>query len=338
MTALGQTLSRVERGGELAARTLGKPIYFSVSGHDVRIDKSLADAVMDPLLHIVRNAVSHGIEPLSRRRESGKPDEGYIAIEAFSEGSRVRIRIKDDGQGIDPELVARAAIDRGLLQPGTELSRNESLRLIFRPGFSTADSVSTVSGRGVGLDAVEKAVEQLGGELRVSSEPGAGSVFEIVLPTTLAVVPSLIVNSGPYKYALGVGSIVEAGHVKPDELESDADGLFLKWRELRLPVVRLRELLGDSSEAAEEPPKRYHIVVSHSVETEISRDNAGAEAGAAVIVDSWQGHDEVLVRSLGRHGSRWRGVSGASTLGDGSTALVLDLPRLIKLNESEREW
>jgi two-component system chemotaxis sensor kinase CheA len=336
MVPIGQILTRAARAGSMAARTLSKSVDIETSGEDVRIDKSVADSISDSMLHVLRNAISHGIESVEERCAIGKPAQGKVLVEAFADGSRVRIRISDDGRGIDPEVVTRAAIERGLIKDGGGLSRQQSLRLIFRPGFSTASAVSSVSGRGVGLDVVERAVEQVGGELRVSSEIGAGTTFELMLPTTLALMPSLVVNSAGYKYAIDASHISEACYIQPSEIEHAEGRAHIIWRGARIPMVSIRRLLAQP-EAKVDGQKRLPMVVSHFVGQEIaglglSQGEGTLMGGVGVLVDGWEGYSEVLVRSLGRHASRWRGISGAAELPDGSIALVLDLPRLLEMH------
>lgn len=210
MVAIAPTLMRAVRVGAASARAVGKEVEFEMEGGEVRLDKSLAERVADPLLHLLRNAVDHGIEPLEERLRQIKPPAGRVRLEALSEGSRVRLRIADDGRGIDAERVRSAAIERGILESEQELTRQQSLRLIFRPGFSTAGVVSNMSGRGVGLDVVERVVEEVGGELRVESEKGKGTTFELVLPTTLALVPALVVQSAGFRYCVDASHITEA--------------------------------------------------------------------------------------------------------------------------------
>lgn len=181
---LAQTLARAVRAGEMAARTVGKEIDFETVGGDVRLDKSLSDAISDPLLHLLRNAVDHGIESPSERAAAGKSARGLIKLEALAEGSRVRLRLTDDGRGIDTQLIAQAARERGMIDENASVTDEQALRFIFAPGFTTAATVSNVSGRGVGLDVVERAIEQVGGEILIKSEAGAGTTFELLLPTT----------------------------------------------------------------------------------------------------------------------------------------------------------
>jgi two-component system, chemotaxis family, sensor kinase CheA len=289
------------------------------------------------LLHIIRNAVSHGAEPPEQRREKGKDERGKIVLEAIAEGSRVRLRVTDDGRGIDPERVAAVAVERGVIEHGVSLTKQQSLRLIFRPGFSTAESVSSVSGRGVGLDVVEKAVEQVGGELRVWSESGAGTTFEMLLPTTLSLAPSLLVSAAGYRYAIDASHIVEAGYLTPDQIVENEGIKGIEWRGQKMPVVHLRTLLGHTRD--DQSVRRHHVVISHIAgqeHLELQSESDEPSGNAAVLVDSWQGHSEVLVRSLGRHAARWRGISGAAELRDGAFALVLDLPRLLEMHTASK--
>ncbi|MGI8655508.1 MAG: chemotaxis protein CheA [Pyrinomonadaceae bacterium] len=333
MVAIGQTLQRAARAGAMAARSIDKEVDFETAGNDVRIDKSLADAISEPLLHLLRNAIDHGIEAPDERLRAGKEKRGSVLIEAVAEGSRVRLRVTDDGRGIDPERIARAAVERGIIDAHAKITKEQSLRLIFRPGFSTAASVSNVSGRGVGLDVVESAVEKIGGELSVAGEYGAGTTFEMLLPTTLALVPSLVVRSSGYAYCIDASHISEAGFVESSEIESVGQARVVRWRGQVMPLVELRELLAQDAipVTGAEQKKRVPVVVSH-----VAGRRRGEEAGeqlkhAVVALDEWDGHREVLVRGLGRHASRWRGISGATELRDGSVALMLDLPRLLEM-------
>ncbi len=194
MSPLAQTLARAVRAGAIAARTVGKEIDFETVGGDVRLDKSLSDAISNPLLHLLRNAVDHGIESPSERAAAGKSVRGLIRLEALAEGSRVRLRITDDGRGIDTRLVAQAARERGMIDEKASVTDEQALRLIFAPGFTTAANVSNVSGRGVGLDVVERAIEQVGGEILIKSKAGAGTTFELLFPMTPEP-PRLLKNS-----------------------------------------------------------------------------------------------------------------------------------------------
>jgi two-component system chemotaxis sensor kinase CheA len=330
MVPVAQTLARAVRAGQMAARTIGKEIDFETAGGEVRLDKSLADAISDPLLHLLRNAVDHGIEPPQARTSSGKSARGQVRLEAVAEGSRVRLLISDDGRGIDTERVARTAFERGLVDTHAEVTGQQALRLIFAPGFSTADAVSNVSGRGVGLDVVERAIEQVGGEIRVRSQVGAGTTFELLLPTTLALVPALVVHSAGHRYCIDASHVAEAGLFSAAEIERLGEARVIRWRGSIVPLVEMRELLGQPSRQTSNGD-RVHVVVSRVAGQDNDEANAVTHRRAAVCVDGWDGHHEVLVRGLGRHSSRWRGVGGATELKDGTVALILDLPRLLEM-------
>jgi two-component system chemotaxis sensor kinase CheA len=328
MAPVGPTLERAARAGRAAARVSGKLVEFEVLGGGVRLDRSLAERLADPLLHLVRNAVDHGVEQEGERLSTGKAARGRVRIEASTDGSRVSLRVTDDGRGVDPERVTRAAVERGLVPHGAAVSERQALRLIFRPGFSTAADVSLISGRGVGLEIVEREVEEAGGEVRVSTARGRGTSFEMRMPTTLALLPALLVRSCGRLYCVAAAHLVESGRASREDLNDDGSRLRLDGREL--PLLRARTLLGQpvSQDSQDEDSGVEFVVVR-------TRNRRGEEDGdehrhAAVVVDGVEGRAEVLVRSLGRHATRWRGVSGATELRDGTVALVLDLPRLIE--------
>ena len=324
MVSLRAPLLRAARAGRAAARVAGKRVEFEVAGGAARLDRSLAERVADPLLHLVRNAVDHGVETEAERLAAGKPAAGCIRVEADSEGGLVVLRVSDDGRGVDVAAVGRAATAAGLVAPGATLTDAHALRLIFRPGFSTAARASLVSGRGVGLDVVERAVEEAGGEVRVRSQHGRGTTFELRLPTALALLPAHVVRSAGRRYCLGTSHVVAAGHAEASEVSSAGGRRTLRWRGRELPLVELRELLGLGVSAGETngaEPRAY--VVARA------RLGSDGEARAAIAVDELEGQSEVLVRGLGRHAKRWREVGGATELRDGTVALVLDLPRLL---------
>ncbi len=251
MVSLRASLLRAARAGRAAAREAGKRVEFEVAGGDARLDRSLAERVADPLLHLVRNAVDHGVETEEERLAAGKPAAGCIRIEADSEGGLVVLRVSDDGRGVDVEAAGRAAAAAGLVAPDSKITDAHALRLIFRPGFSTAARASLVSGRGVGLDVVERAVEEGGGEVRVRSLRGRGTTFELRLPTALALLPAHVVRSAGRRYCLGASHVVEIGHAEASEVSSAGARRTLRWRGRELPLVELRELLGSSIQEGE---------------------------------------------------------------------------------------
>ena len=320
----GEVLGRAAaRAGRIAARRLGKQVEFEIVGGEVGIDKSLADAIADPLLHLVRNAVIHGIESPEEREAAGKSEVGRLRLAAFNEGSRIHITVSDDGRGIDWDRVVAAAAAHGIAGNASDLSNDQCLRLIFRPGFSTAGTVSELSGRGIGLDVVDRAMEQAGGEVRVATELGAGTTFAMIMPATLALVQCLLVQSGDQLYAIESTGVIGEG--EPNQSEIDIDRV--QWQGESLPRLWLKTLLGQSDDR----DTAGAMVVWQSQNNGAGKViNNGSGSRFALVVDRIKGHQETLVRSLGRHAARWAGVCGAAELFDGNVALVLDIEELIK--------
>ncbi len=324
LVSLGPTLQRAARAGRAAARLAGKEIDFEVRGAEISLDKLLVDAIADPLIHLVRNAVDHGIETAAERAGAGKPPRGTVRIEALSEGSQSRLRVADDGRGVDPLLIAEAAARLGIPASDPPLDIDRSLRLIFRPGFTTLASATDVSGRGVGLDVVETMVEQVGGELRVSSEPNLGTTFEIRLPVTFGLVTTNVVVSAGNRYCIPAGQTLGIDAIDVVDGSSGAN---------RLRQVSLRDLLGQP-EAPEPEESNDSASQLHLITCQFTDERAGMSQQlkcVGIVVDRVEGPQEVLVRKLGRHAGRWYGIAGATELRDGTVALVLDLPRLLTI-------
>ena len=331
MQPLMPVLERAARAARIAARVAGKEIELEIAGGDVRVDRALAEQVGEPLLHLLRNAVDHGVETEEERRAAGKPRRGRVRLEVAAEGSRVRVRVADDGRGIDTERVARAAVAHGLLEAGARITDEHALRLIFRPGFSTAGRVSDVSGRGVGLDVVEHALERAGGELRVRTTRGVGTTFELRVPLTLALVAVMVVRASGYAYAFDAGHVIATAYLEPPEIEGDEAHRTVRWQGTQLPLVSLRSLLEDAPGQEETGGAGELLpVVVVQREREGASQNAGEPERLVIAVERIEGEREALVRSLGRHATRWRGVSGAFAERDGAVALLLDLPRLLE--------
>jgi two-component system chemotaxis sensor kinase CheA len=334
MVSVGPTLQRVVRAGRAAARQAGKEIDFEVVGENIELDKLLVDAIADPLIHLVRNAVDHGIENREARIQAGKKLHGTVRLEALSEGSQSRVRVTDDGRGIDPRLISDAAARLGIVETEA-LDFERSLRLIFRPGFTTRESVSGVSGRGVGLDVVETAIEQVGGELRVSNRPAAGTTFEIRLPVTFGLLEATVFVSAGNRYCIPASQTVDTrdfgNDVETQATPQEESGKDHGSGESDLPPVSMRELLGQSS--LETPANTDTAENLQLITCQFSDEQSGVSNNrmnrVCVLVDAVEGSEEVLVRTLGRHAGRWYGVAGATELRNGTVALVLDLPRLL---------
>ncbi len=324
MVAVDRVLKRAARAGQSAARYRGKEVEIEIVGGAARLDKLLCDAIADPLVHLVRNAVDHGIESVEERLAAGKRPIGKVTIQFWSEGSRNRLRVSDDGRGIDPIAVSRAAAAQGLVDENVIIDMDRALRLIFRPGFSSADSQSSVSGRGVGLDVVESAIEHVGGDLRVSTVHGEGTTFEIRLPVTVDLLDAVIVLSAGSRYVVPASVVLSQEAINPAQLAADAPTPSIPWESANLPYVYMRELLDQPPNDTNDSQPLNALICEFPDEGTVEGSRR-----SAFIVDAIEGTEEVLVRSLGQHAARWTGVAGASELRDGTIALVLDLPRLL---------
>jgi two-component system, chemotaxis family, sensor kinase CheA len=299
MVPAGKLLQRALRAGRSAAIAIGKEVEFELRGADLLLDKSLSEAIADAVVHLVRNAVDHGIERNEERVKLGKPRSGRILIEAAAFQGQTRITVTDDGRGIDPEVVAKAAKRLGLVQKDAILNSDQCIRLLFRTGFSTAPEVSKVSGRGVGLDVVETGVEDVGGSVRVRGQLGKGSAFEIRLPVTFGLLEVVPITLSGRRY------LIDASHVISNpKIENDSSPVWLS------------SLLGHASadQRNEEQPKLLCQF---------------GDRPTVLIVDEIGERQHALIRGLGRRSGRWFGVAGASELRDGTVVLLLDLPRLV---------
>lgn len=343
MTSIEPRLQEAARAGRVAARTIGKEIDWEIAGGDVQLDASLAERLSTPLLHLVRNAVDHGIESFDERRATGKAARGKISLRAETRDGRVRVIVRDDGRGIEPERVRAAAIARRIISPARELKASDYLRLIFRPGFTTAElsdgtnGIAAVSGRGVGLDAAERGVREAGGELRVSSTPGQGTTFEMRLPLTLALMRAWIVRSGSYHYCISAEHVREAIRFDSTQITQLTDELRLSWRNATVPLIPLSSLLANDAKhvspaAIKRNEKLSALILDITAgDSDRVRSDAGDSANcAALLVDGWEPPDELLVRGLGGHAPQWHGVAGATARADGGVALLLDIAELME--------
>jgi two-component system chemotaxis sensor kinase CheA len=320
MVTIDRTLHRTLRAGRAVARAAGKEIDFVVRGEGLMLDKSLAEAIADPLIHLVRNAVDHGIENANERLRSGKSDRGRIVIEAANVQGQTQVTVSDDGCGIDAGLVSEAAALLGVVPPGSQLGLQQCLRIIFRRGFSTARQVSATSGRGVGLDAVETAIEQVGGGIRVASVAGKGASFEILLPVTFGLLDVVVVEVDDKKYLIDAAHVIGSQSFAPENLEITGPMYCVRVDDGYLKLQFLSQMLG--SRVPSDP--KGTLLICQPGKNEFT-----TIPPVAVLVDEVTEAQKVLVRNLGSRGSRWFGVAGASELRDGTVALLLDLPRLL---------
>ncbi|MFY9608689.1 MAG: chemotaxis protein CheW [Blastocatellia bacterium] len=341
MISVAQTFTRAARLAGRLARQLGKSVTVEVAGRETQLDKVIVDRLADSIYHVLRNAIDHGIELPEERRLAGKSARGRIGIAASLEGTRAKVAVSDDGRGVDPNEVRRRAIEAGLITPGDKLTDDEAVRLILRPGFSTADQVSAISGRGVGLDAVERTIHELGGEITIASAKGEGTRFEFLLPTTLVMLSAFMVRTGDWRYAINVGQIIELLYIEPEEILGRDGKRSIAWRGSTIPLVELKYLLGlggarvlhQAAPLANEAAtngRLSHLPANGSSTVPVFITRA-AERTVAVAVERFDEQREIIVKSLGSLGKRIKGVAGAVDLEGGDVALVLDLPSLLVL-------
>ena len=321
MVPVGETFNRFRRVVRDTASSLGKEVDFEIVGGDAELDKSMVEKIADPLMHLVRNSLDHGLEPPQERLGAGKPASGKLVLSAHHETGAILIRIEDDGRGINRERVLERAWSRGLLEPGVVPSEDAINMLIFEPGFSTAEQITNLSGRGVGMDVVRRNIEALRGSIKLTSNPGQGLQVDIRLPLTLAIIDGFLVGVGKSKFVLPLESVVEVIEAGDKDVKADALGRhFLELRGAVLPVVRLRTLYSVDSNHTE----RMSVVVVNS-----QRGQYGIE------VEVLLGQQQTVIKPLGRLFKSLRGISGSSILGSGEVALILDTNSLGELATSE---
>jgi two-component system chemotaxis sensor kinase CheA len=317
MVPVGETFSRFRRVVRDTASSLGKEVNFEIVGGDAELDKSMVEKIADPLMHLVRNSLDHGLEPPQERLAAGKPAAGKLILSAQHETGCILIRIEDDGRGINRDRVLQRAWNRGLVEQGVVPSDDAINMLIFEPGFSTAEQVTNLSGRGVGMDVVRRNIEALRGTLRLTSLPGRGLQVDIRLPLTLAIIDGFMVGVGKSKFVLPLESVVEVIEAGGQHAKVDASGRHcLELRGAVLPVVRLRTLYTVESSL----PERVSVVVVNS-----PRGQYGIE------VEVLLGQQQTVIKPLGRLFKTLRGISGSSILGSGEVALILDVVSLGEL-------
>ncbi len=317
MVPIGETFSRFRRVVRDTAADLGKDVALDMLGGETELDKSVVERIADPLMHLVRNALDHGLETAEQRLSAGKPAQGRLTLSAWHESGSILIRIDDDGRGIQRQKVLRRAWDRGLLEDGVVPDDDAILRLIFEPGFSTAEQVTNLSGRGVGMDVVRRNIEALRGTVALSSEEGRGSRVEIRLPLTLAIIDGFLVGVGSSRFILPLDAVVEVIESRPTVSTLDASGRgVVELRGSVLPVVSLRRLYALDGAA----PERSSVVVLRA-----------GNRRFGVMVDQLLGQHQTVIKPLGRMFRSLRGMSGSSILGNGEVALIFDVNALGQL-------
>ena len=313
MVQIGDTFTRFNRVVRDVSKELGKEIELVISGAETELDKTVVEKIGDPLMHLVRNSLDHGIEPAALRLERGKPACGRVSLNAFHDSGSIVIEISDDGGGLNKEKISAKALERGIIQPGQVLSDSEIVNLIFEPGFSTVDKVSNLSGRGVGMDVVRRNIQALRGAVDVVSLPGEGTTFTIRLPLTLAIIDGFLVGVDKAAYVIPLDMVIECIELK----ENTADRDFLNLRGEVLPFVRLRELF----DIGGTQPSRENIVVVQY---------AGQKAG--IVVDQLMGEFQTVIKPMSSIFRHLRGIGGSTILGNGEVALILDVQALVQRN------
>ncbi|CAM4247711.1 chemotaxis protein CheA [Paenibacillus tarimensis] len=320
MVPVESVFNRFPRMVRDLAKTLDKKIDLVISGADTELDRTVIDEIGDPLVHLLRNSLDHGIESVERRVEAGKPETGTVNLRAFHSGNNVFIEIEDDGAGINRERVLSIAVKNGVItaEQGAGMTDEEVYMLLFAPGFSTADKISDISGRGVGLDVVKSKINSLGGAVSVKSQLGKGTIFSIQLPLTLSIISAMLIKLGSEKYAIPLSSIMETSIVRRDQVHHIHGNSMIEFRGAIIPVVSLSKLL--------ESPDFDELTEN---ETEVVIIRKG-EKWAAVMVDEFIGQSDIVLKPLGKYLSNTAVVSGATILGDGQVALIIDPNALIK--------
>lgn len=289
-----------------------------MTGEDTELDRTVVDEIGDPLMHMLRNSADHGLEPNDVRVANGKPEVGSIFLDAYQDGNNVVIEVRDDGGGINTEAVKKKAIERGTItaEQAESMSEKEIVDLLFLPSFSTAKSVTDVSGRGVGLDVVRSKIEALSGEVEVKTKYGEGSTFTIRLPLTLAIIQALMVVIGNEKYAISLGSIQTIEDISPDEIKLVQNKEVIHIRGTVIPIIRLNKIL-DIESTKDEKSSMTVIIVKKG------------DKQAGLVVDELIGQQEIVIKSMGKFIKVPKIISGATILGNGEVALILDANTLI---------
>ncbi len=317
MVPISQIFSRFPRLVRDLSKSLNKKINLVIEGEDTELDKSVVEDLLDPIMHSVRNSIDHGIESLEERLAAGKPEEGMVLLKAANEGNMIVIEIADDGKGIDVEAVKAKAVDRGIISPNKVLTDVEAFNLIFEPGFSTARQVTSISGRGVGLDVVRRQIDSLNGTVTVNSEKGKGTKFIIKLPLTLAIIQGLLVRVGQEIYSIPITSVIESLRIKPEEIKKIDNYEVFNIRNDVISLLRLNRLFGIKTEEHSD----YHFIVIVGT----------AEKKMGFMVDSLIGEEDVVIKPLRDQFTNSPGIAGASILGDGSVSLIIDVSQLLEL-------
>ncbi|MEO0442992.1 MAG: chemotaxis protein CheA [Pseudomonadota bacterium] len=299
---------------------IGKKVDLQIHGENTELDKTVMEKIGDPLVHLVRNAIDHGIESADDRIAAGKSEQGTIKLDAYHKGGNIVIEIADDGKGIDAEVIAGKAIEKGIIADTNGMTDGQIYELIFEPGFSTAAEVSDISGRGVGMDVVRRNIKSLGGRIDIESEKGKGSIFRVHLPLTLAILDGQLIRVGQEVYIIPLVAIVESLQIKPELVKHVSGNMTVyRLREDNVPIIPINQEFGISSDNTELENNLLVVV-----------EGEGSKVG--LLVDDLLAQQQVVIKSLETNYKRVQGISGATILGDGSVAMIIDVPGLIAMS------
>jgi two-component system chemotaxis sensor kinase CheA len=318
MVPVGQIYSKLSRTVRKLARELKKEIELILRGEDTELDKMMVEELTDPLMHIIRNALDHGIETTEERRASGKDPMGHVTLNAYQQGNSVVLDVTDDGRGIDPERIRRVALERGLVSEKEVVDQQRAYELMFTAGFSTAAEVSEISGRGVGLDVVKKNIQELKGTIDVISRVGQGTTFRVSLPITLAIIQALIVEAGGEKFAIPLTSVEESLRIYSRDIRTVERKEVFTLRDFTLPLLRLSDAFGLEDGHEHGPDTKWFIVVTRA-----------GEKTVGLLVDALVRQQEVVIKSIGERLKTIPGIAGATEIGESEIVLVVDVGSLI---------
>lgn len=324
MVQIAKVFNKLPRLVRDLSRELGKEIELEMFGEETELDKSIIEEINDPLVHILRNAADHGVETPEERTKKGKNPKGKITVRADHEGNHIAISIADDGKGIDPDKIKAKAVEKGLIttEQAEEMSKREILNLIFAPGFSTAEKVSAVSGRGVGMDVVKTNITKLKGIVDIESETGQGSTIVIKLPLTLAIIQGLLVQSHAEAFAIPLNSVLEVVRVRTEDIKTVHGYEVISLRNTVMPLARLGQIFSVDHQA-QRSEWLYIVVVGL------------AEERLGIIVDSLLGQREVVIKSLGDYLGTIEGIAGSTILGDGKVIMILDVGQFMSMAKNK---
>ncbi|TAJ32133.1 MAG: chemotaxis protein CheA [Nitrospirae bacterium] len=318
MLPIRKVLSKFPRMVRDLSQKMGKQVRLELQGEETELDKSVADEIGDPLVHLVRNAIDHGLEPVADRQKAGKPTEGVVRISACQEGNSIVIRIEDDGRGLQVEKIKAKALANGVVSEAelAAMDPRQIMNLIFLPGFSTADQVTDVSGRGVGMDVVRTNIRRINGTVEVQSQLGKGSQITIKLPLTIAIIQALLVEVEKATFAIPLGSVVEAVKITRADIKTINGREVLNLRERVLPLLRLTDEFEIQPDAERD---KFYVVVAGMGEKQVG-----------VVVDRLRSQEEVVIKSMGDYLTNLKGIAGATITGEGKVVLILDIAELLQ--------